>query len=269
MELENIGAIEQVSTEPADLGVEAQEVTEPVTEGETVVEAEQEAAPPARDKERDSWFAEQRRKLDAERKEIETKFQSQIEAERNRIAELETKTKTYEVNDRNVKLRALAEQNGWDAEVLIAQADEEAKIEAEKAEIITKLQTKETEAEQLAKEKQDLLDEIYSLKMTMEDKDELLKFDPNINLTELGKDFYQLRSVLGKTPLEAYKMVQANKPETVIAESPGKLNSTQTESEFYTEAEWDSMSDEQQNKLLENPATQQKVFRSHAKWINK
>lgn len=272
MENENIGAIELVSTEPTELSVEAQEVAEPV-EGEAVVETEQEAAPPARDKERDSWFAEKRRELEAREKEIESKFQSQLEAERNRIAELESKTKVYEVNDRNERLRAFAEQNNLDPDVLIARAEEEEKAEAERSKTIEELQREKTEKEQLAekfaKREKELQDELYTLKMTMEDREELLKFDPTINLNELGEDFYQFRALNGRTPVEAYKLAQALKPETVVAESPGKLNSTQTENEFYTEAEWDSMSDEQQDKLINNPATWEKVKRSHEKWINK
>lgn len=265
MEFEQVGEIELVSTEPTETGEEAQEVTEPVTEGETVVETEQEVALPARDKERDSWFAEQRRKLDSERKELESKFQSQIEAERQRIAELETKTKTYEVNDRNARLRELAEQKGWDAEALIAQADEEERLEAERNKTIEELQREKTDKQKLADEKKQLEDELYGLKMSMEDREELLKFDPTINLNELSKDFYQLRSVMGKTPIEAYKMSQAAIPQTVVAESPGKINSTPVDNEYLTEAEWDSMSSEQQDSMIANDW--EKVKRSHNKWL--
>lgn len=264
MDFETSVDMVEVAEQP-QTDVEAQEVVEPVTESEAVVETEQEATPPARDKERDSWFAEQRRKLDSERKELETKFQSQIEAERNRIAELETKTKTYEVNDRNARLRELAEQKGWDADALIAQADEEERLEAERNQTKEELQNEKTEKQKLADEKKQLEDELYGLKMSMEDREELLKFDPTINLNELSKDFYQLRSVMGKTPIEAYKMSQAAIPQTVVAESPGKINSTPAENEYFTEAEFDAMTPEQQDYVIANDW--EKVKRSHNKWL--
>ena len=95
---EEITSVEtQEFAEPATEELESAETTE-IADPSTASEEVQDVAEPAKS-ERDAWFAEQRRKLEAEKKESEARFNAQLEAERAKIAELETFRKDYEAKN--------------------------------------------------------------------------------------------------------------------------------------------------------------------------
>lgn len=204
------GAIEQVSTELANEGVKEQEVTETAQVDESVSTAEQEVVKPERDKDRDSWFAEKRRELEAKEKEMAKEYEAKLEAERQRIAELESKTKTYEKKEKYEGLRKHAEEYGLDYDELVAEVERQEAEEAEKAKTIEELQAEKSEKERLAEEKAKLEYDIKTLKMSMEDREELLALDPTIKLNELSEDFYKFR-LDGYSPTKAYKLAQTLK----------------------------------------------------------
>lgn len=266
MENENIGVeVVEVAEQPiaTEVSVETQEVAEPVSGAET-----QEITTPVKD-DRDSWFAEKRRELEAKEKEMETKFQSQLEAERNRIAELETKTQTYEKKEKYDALRTQAEQYGLDYDELVAEVEKQEALETEKAKTLEELQLEKTEKQQLADDKKKLESDLQMLKMSMEDRDELLAYDPTINLNELTEDFYKFRVVNGFSPTKAYKLAQSLKEEVVVAETVGKVNSAQADPEYYSAEEYESWSDEQRKSIMKNPATYEKLYKSQMKWLSK
>ena len=258
------------------LSVETPEVADPTTEEIESVETQevadpegeeaQEVAVPAKS-DQDSWYAEKRRELEAKEREIIQQAQAQIEAERQRALELEAKTKEYEKRDKLAQLKEYAEQAGLDYDTLVEEVEREEELEEKHAKTTAELEAERQAKEQLSAENQALKTDLAMLKMSMEDKEELLALDPTIKLNELSEDFYKLRFGGGYSPTEAYKMAQALIKPTSVAESPGKINSSQAETEYYTEAEWDSMSSEQQDKLINDPATWPKVQRSHKKWL--
>ena len=263
MENENTGVeVVEVAEQPieSEASVETQEVAEPVVSVET-----QEVTPPVKD-DRDSWFAEKRRELEAEKKANEERFQSQLEAERKRIAELEAKTKQYEKKEKYDGLRQQAEQYGLDYDELVAEVEKQEALEAEKAKTIEELQAEKTEKQRLAEEKQKLENDLLMLKMSMEDREELLALDPTINLKELTDDFYKLR-VNGYSPTKAYKLAQSLKDEVVVAETPGKVNAVQTDPDFISQESWDSMSEKEQKALMSSNFD--KVYKSQMKWLAK
>ena len=263
MENETLGVeVVEVAEQPiaSDTSVETQEVAEPVASEES-----QEVTPPAKD-DRDSWFAEKRRELEAKEKEMAKEYEAKLEAERQRIAELETKTKDFEKKEKYEGLRKQAEEYGLDYDELVAEVERQEALEAEKAKTVEELQREKTEKEQLAEKNKELERDLLIAKMSMEDRDELLSFDPTINLKELTEDFYKLRAN-GYSPLKAYKLSQALKDEVVVAETPGKVNSVPVDAETISEDSWNSMTKAEQEKLMSTNF--EKVYKSQMTWLKK
>lgn len=263
MENETVGVeVVEVAEQPiaSETSVETQEVAEPVG-GEVT----QEVTPPAKD-DRDSWFAEKRRELEAKEKEMAKDYEAKLEAERQRIAELESKTKTYEQKEKYEGLRKQAEEYGLDYDELVAEVERQEALEAEKAKTTEELQREKEERERLAEEKAKLEYDLKTLKMSMEDRDELLALDPTINLNELSEDFYKFR-LNGYSPTKAYKLAQSLQDEVVLADAPGKVNSAKAESDTFSHEEWDSFSPQERERLMSTNFD--KVYKSQMEWLKK
>lgn len=260
--MENEISVETVEVaEQPEVSVETQEVAEPVTSNAEP----QEVVTPVKD-DRDSWFAEKRRELEAKEKEMEAKYTAQLEAERKRIAELETKTQQFEKKEKYEGLRKHAEEYGLDYDELVAEVEKQEAEELEKAKTIEELQREKTEKQTYAEKLAEKENELLMMKMSMEDREELMALDPTINLKELSEDFYKLR-VNGYSPTKAYKLAQSLKDEVVTAEPLGKVNSVQPEPDTFSPEEWDSMSKTEQEKLLSTNF--EKVYKSQMNWLKK
>ena len=195
-------------------------------------------------------------------------YEAKLEAERQRIAELESKTKTYEKKEKYEGLRKHAEEYGLDYDELVAEVERQEAEEAEKAKTKEELQAEKSEKERLAEEKAKLEYDIKTLKMSMEDREELLALDPTIKLNELSEDFYKFR-LDGYSPTKAYKLAQTLKEEVVLADAPGKVNTVQTDPDSYSVEEYDSWSPEQRKSIMDNPTTFAKLLKSQRDWLKK
>lgn len=250
--------------------VEMQEVAEPVTEElaseettevaepSTTSEETSEVAEPKKS-ERDAWFAEQRRKLEAEKKESESRFNAQLEAERAKIAELESFRKQFEEQQREAKLRQMAEETGVPYDELV----EEVKRQEAAEELAKTLETERQSKTELEQKIQQLQADMRIRELEQEDKE----YFRSLNIKpELDETFYKLRAN-GFTSEEAYLAIQAKRKTVEVAPAPGKVNTTQVDPEFISEAEYNAMSQDQRDRLLKTDLD--KLWRSQQKWLRK
>ena len=127
----------------------------------------------------------------------------------------------------------------------------------------------EYEAEQetikIENENQQLREQLEQMRVTtMMEKglQEIQSLDKNVkSLTDLGEDFPKFISA-GLSSTEAYYAIKAKeqKEKVELPKEIGKVNNSSTESDFYTEAEVDNMSQEEIEANLE------KVLYSQTKW---
>ena len=221
-----------------DLGVEVQEVAEPADTGEEV----QEVAEPAIDDSADSGktaqdarFAEMRRAneaLETELAELKETIAAQ-EARQNALQRLTGR------NDADVN--AIAEQMGLEPEDILAT------ITAEQNSL-----QKEREIERLRAE----LNDVKAEKQVQETIAELQKLDPKLKaIDDLGEsaDMFVEYVAKGLSVESAYYAVKAKEINTKVTPPPeiGTVNTTPQEKNFFTEAEVDAMTPEQQRKYAD------------------
>lgn len=237
-------------------GVEDQEPAEPDTETQETGAEEPEPAEPASEegstepdnKAADAAFAKMRRRAEeAERKEAEAQAElEKLKAKQEaRVAALAN----MGVDD----IDAMAEQTGMTREEVLETIQREE--EAAEAEI------REKEKDQKIQELEDEIMAARVEKEMAEDLAELQKIDPNLkSLDDLGEDFVAYIAA-GLTALQAYKAIKSEIAEPTPAQPPGKIADTQPpEKDFYTEAEWDSLTPAQQK------ANWKKGLASMKKW---
>ncbi len=210
--------------------VETQEVAEPVeTSEETTTSGRTEA---------DAAFAAQRRKLQ--------------EAER-RIAEMEAREQARQQAMRKLTgsdsgyIDAIAENIGADPDDVLATFNAEEEIVKQNNYI-----------KQLEQE----VAEIHAEKQFQADLIEIQKIDPSVQrLFDLGDTFLALREK-GVDATSAYWAAKAEKDakQMKAPKAPGKANAEQPEKSYYTEAEVDAMTPEQQR------ANADKILKSMKYW---
>ena len=229
MEFENTSVETQEVAEPVE-SVETPEVAEPVeTAKETTSSGKTEA---------DAAFAAQRRKLqEAERKiaEMEAKEQAREQA----IKKLTGSDSGY--------IDAIAENIGADPSDVLATFDAEEEIVRQNNYI-----------KQLEQE----VAEIHAEKQFQEDLAVIQKIDPSIEkLFDLGDTFLALREK-GVDAESAYWAAKAKKDATQMRapKAPGKANAEQPEKDYFSEAEVDAMTPEQQR------ANADKILKSMKHW---
>ena len=219
----------QEVAEPVE-SVETQEVAEPVeTSQETTRSGKTEA---------DAAFAAQRRALQ--------------EAER-RIAEMEAKQKAQNealkklTGSENGYVDTIAENLGVSAEDVLATINAEQEVA-----------TKELELEALRKE----VNSIRAEKEMQEDLVLLQKIDPDLKAFEdLGESFIKYKSA-GLSAEEAYYAIKGKELSTrAIPATPiGTVDNKPPEKDFFTRAEVDAMSEEEQRKNAD------KILKSAQSW---
>ena len=227
--IENTSVETQEVAEPVE-SVETQEVAEPVeTTEETTTSGKTEA---------DAAFAAQRRALQ--------------EAER-RIAEFEAKEQAREQAMRKLTgsdngfIDAIAENIGADPDDVLAAFNAEEELVKQNNYI-----------KQLEQEVAD----IHAEKQLQEDLTIIQKIDPTVErLFDLGETFVALREK-GVDAESAYWAAKAKKDATQMKapKAPGKANAEQPEKTYFTEAEVDAMTPEQQK------ANADKILNSMKYW---
>ena len=210
--------------------VETQEVAEPVeTAEESTTSGRTEA---------DAAFAAQRRKLQ--------------EAER-RIAEMEAREQAHKqafeklTGSNDGYINAIAENIGADPDDVLATFNAEEEIVKQNNYI-----------RQLEQE----VAEIHAEKQFQEDLMEIQKIDPTVEkLFDLGDTFLALREK-GVDAKSAYWAAKAEKDakQMKAPKAPGKANAEQPEKTYFTEAEVDAMTPEQQR------ANADKILKSMPHW---
>ena len=239
--IENTGAEVQEVAEPAKIGVEEQEVAEPV---EPETEPTEESG--VKD-ERDAAFAAQRRAMEEAQRRAEEaeRLLAEREAEENAKAEALRKITGRE----DAEAVAIAEMLGEDPENVMATL--EAEREAAKKDIEIQRLREEVNSVKAEKEIQECLQEIQ-------------KIDPTIkDLKVLGDSFPDYIKA-GLSPSDAYYAVKAKEADTRInpPKPPGKVNNEPPEKDYFTEAEVDAMTPEQQ------AANANKILESMEKWVS-
>lgn len=229
MEFETTGVEVQEVAEPVE-SAETQEVAEPVeTSEETTSSGKTEA---------DAAFAAQRRALQ--------------EAER-RIAEFEAKEQAREqalkklTGSDNGYIDVIAENIGADPDDVLATFNAEEEIVKQNNYI-----------KQLEQEVAD----IHAEKQFQADLIAVQKIDPSVErLFDLGETFLALREK-GVDAESAYWAAKAKKDATQMKapKAPGKANAEQPEKEYFSEAEVDAMTPEQQR------ANSDKILKSMKHW---
>ena len=245
--------------------LEQTDVTPEVVELEEGVSDNTEPAPAEQDleerKKRNDEFKERRIKAERELEERERAFKEQMDAMQRQNEELLAFKHKFDEEARERNLRAAAEQLGLTYEEVKAQVEKEEEIErklAEKDELATKLTAKEQRELELS-------NELEGMKLYYSDKDALRSIDPEINIDELPDTFFQLR-VNGIDIETALLAVKAKMAKTEPAPKIGKINgSEKTPTEYISEAEWDSMSKKEQDKLMSTDF--EKVWRSQQTWL--
>ena len=210
--------------------VETQEVAEPVETSEATTTSGKTEA--------DAAFAAQRRKLQ--------------EAER-RIAEMEAREQARQQAMRKLTgsdsgyIDAIAENIGADPDDVLATFNAEEEIVKQNNYI-----------KQLEQE----VAEIHAEKQFQADLIEIQKIDPSVQrLFDLGDTFLALREK-GVDATSAYWAAKAEKDakQMKAPKAPGKANAEQPEKSYYTEAEVDAMTPEQQR------ANADKILKSMKHW---
>lgn len=219
MSKEMIGANVQEVAEPVieDESVETQEVAEPV------IEENQEET---RDFERDSAFAEMRRAREEAERERD-RLIAEVEARKAAIVEL--------TGSENGDIEAIAESLGeeFDSVSGVFNAVQES-----------------SEKDRKIEELQSQLDDVMADRMVQDTLIEVQAIDPNVkSLEELGETFVELKTK-GVDTKAAYWAARSEKDAKKFKapKAPGKASEDKPEKEFYTEAEWDALTPEQQRK---------------------
>lgn len=253
------------------------EVVTPETETLDVVTqeegVEQEVAEPEKieqSHEDNAKFKEQRLKYEKQiedmKKSLSDDFTKQIEAIKSQYEQTNSELMEYrrgqEQREKEAKLKAYAEENGYDYDELKKQVELE---EAREAELTSKA-TKLTEYEAVLQEKDttinDLKIELEGLKMYHGDKEQLRSIDPSINIDELPDEYFRLR--FNGIPIE--KAILATKGETTTpAPVLGKVSNAKPESDYMSEEEWDSLPESTKKDLLKNKS--EKVWEWQKKWF--
>ena len=193
----------------------------------------------------DHAFAEQRRARESAEKRAE-------EAER-RLAEMEARSNARaKVLERlggsqNAEIDALAETMGIDSADIMATLD----FEEKSAE-------KDLEIQRLSKE----LEDAKVAQMMQEDLAEIQKIDPSIkSLNDLGEDFAAYVKA-GLPPDKAYYAIKGEEIRNKVTppKEIGKVDNKPAEKDFFTEAEVDAMTEDQQK------ANAEKIMKSMEKW---
>lgn len=229
MDFNNTGAEVQEVAAPAAESVEMQEVAEPAQASQETVQSGKTDA--------DAAFAALRRaREDAERKATEASRRAE-EAERE-LAETkaanEARAAAFQrLGGENAEINALAESVGVEPSDILATL--EAEQESAKKDLeIQRLQA-EVDATKAEKEMQTALSQIQAI-------------DPNVkSLYELGDSFIGYVKA-GLSPENAYYAIKAKEINTKVVppKEIGKINSEPVEKDFFTEAEVDAMTPEQQ-----------------------
>ena len=227
----NLGEENQVIADPeTNLGEENQVITDPEEK---------------QSKDIDHAFAEQRRARESAEKRAE-------EAER-RLAEMEARSNARaKVLERrggsqNAEIDALAETMGIDSADIMATLD----FEEKSAE-------KDLEIQRLSKE----LEDAKVAQMMQEDLAEIQKIDPSIkSLNDLGEDFAAYVKA-GLPPDKAYYAIKGEEIRNKVTppKEIGKVDNKPAEKDFFTEAEVDAMTEDQQK------ANAEKIMKSMEKW---
>lgn len=229
MEFETTGVEVQEVAEPVE-SVETQEVAEPVqTSEETTSGGKTEA---------DAAFAAQRRALqDAERRIAE--FEAREQAREQALKKLTGSDNGY--------IDVIAENIGADPDDVLATFNAEEEIVKQNNYI-----------KQLEQEVAD----IHAEKQFQADLIAVQKIDPSVErLFDLGDTFLALREK-GVDAESAYWAAKAKKDATQMKapKAPGKANAEQPEKEYFSEAEVDAMTPEQQR------ANSDKILKSMKHW---
>lgn len=216
MEFETTGVEVQEVAEPVEESVETQEVAEPVeTSEETTKGGKTEA---------DAAFAAQRRELQEAKRKI-AEMEAEARAKQQAIEKL-TGSKTGDVE-------SISENLGVSAEDVLAT------INAEK-----EVAQKELELEELRAE----VRSIRADKEMQEDLAVLQKIDPDIKgFEDLGESFINYKKA-GLSAEEAYYAIKSKEISTKATppQPPGKVDAEPPEKDYFTEAEVDAMTEEQQ-----------------------
>lgn len=230
---ENLGVEVQEVTDPVDEGAEVQEVTDPAVEIEEGKKTPQDAA-----------FAQLRRENEAAQREIAElkRAQAENEARKNAIQKI--------TGRENAEISAIAEQMGLETDDFLAT------LSAEEAS-----QQKDIRIQMLESE----LQEVKADRQVQESINELQKIDPNIkSIDDLGDgaDMFIDYISKGLSVESAYYATKAKEINTRVTPPPeiGKANMTPPEKSFFTEAEVDAMTPEEQKKHAD------KIIASMPRW---
>lgn len=230
MEFENTSVETQEVAEPVEESVETPEVAEPAeTAEETTSGGKTEA---------DAAFAAQRRKLQEYEKKI-----AEMEA-REQAREQAVKKLT---GSDNGHINAIAETLGVDTADVLATFNAEEKL---------------VKQSQYIKQLEQEVADIHAEKQFQEDLAVIQKIDPSVEkLFDLGDTFLALREK-GVDAESAYWAAKAKKDATQMKapKAPGKANAEQPEKEYFSEAEVDAMTPEQQR------ANADKILKSMKHW---
>lgn len=225
----------EVAEQPEETGVEDQEVAEPESEvSEETAEAEEAPEPEDSHKtDADASFAAMRRQMEEAQKEARDaraeleRVQAQNEAKDDAFSRL--------AGDEDWEVKALAEVTGL--------SEDEVRAEMEAAEESAE---KDLKIQQLEAR----IGDIESERLMQADLDALRKIDPSLkSLEDLGPEYPEY-IVAGLSPERAYWAIKAQERATQ-AEPPkavGKVATGSAEKDYFTEAEIDAMSPEQQRK---------------------
>lgn len=234
MEFENTSVETTEAAEPSTTSVENQEVAEPEQLQESEGRTEADAA-----------FAEMRRaRQEAERERDEA---------RRALAEREANDTARRNAFRNLAgsetadVDALAEALGIEADDVIASINAEQESVNKDAQI---------------KNLQEMVDNLSAEKKVKESIDELHKLDSSIkDINDLGGEFVDYIKA-GLSVEQAYYAVKGKELSTKSTPPKpiGKVNNEPPEKDFFTEAEVDAMTEEQQK------ANYKKIIASMAKW---
>lgn len=225
MDFEKISAEMTEVADPSTESVENQEVAEPEqTPKETALSGKTGA---------DAAFAEMRRAKEvAERERDEVrKALDEMEAHENARRSVFRSIGGSETAD----VDALAESLGVDVEDVLASIN----AEQEAAKKDMQIKTLEERVESLAAEK-----------MVKENIEELKKLDSSItDINDLGDEFVDYVKK-GLSVKQAYYAIKGEEISTRATppKAPGKVKNEPEEKDFITEAEWDTMTPEQQKK---------------------
>ena len=246
--------------------VEPEIVTEEVvTPQETeAVETEQEAGTPDKIEqtpEENSKFKELRLKHEKELSDAQARFYAQQAELQKKLDALNPIKEKYEQDQYEQRLESIATQFGISKE----EAREAIEEEQEKESLRQQLAEEKEQREKERMEKEEIKKELDFQKMFSSDKEVLRSIDPTIDINNLGESFFKFR-LNGMTVEESLSALRAK--ESLIEKAPviGKLGDEAPTSDFISLAEWDAMSDEQQQHLIKTDFP--RVDKSQKRWLD-